>query len=126
MGANPIRRLSLVLRRGGSEEMSWPILELPLPHSLICREPNRRLISEVAGIVPSVKKSLLDVHATETNLKALPLENYRVIHLAVHVLPCHRAARFAEVFKSASAGDKARLFGSGAAAILKTSRLNRA
>jgi CHAT domain-containing protein len=47
---------------------------------------SRQEIVSVAGIMPGEKRVLLDKDATEAEFKALPLADFRVIHLAVHGL----------------------------------------
>jgi CHAT domain-containing protein len=49
----------------------------PLPGS-------KQEVASVAGIVPEPSRLLVDATATEANFKALPLADFRVIHLAVH------------------------------------------
>jgi CHAT domain-containing protein len=49
----------------------------PLPGS-------KQEVTSVAGIVPEPSRVLVDTSATEANFKALPLADFRVIHLAVH------------------------------------------
>ncbi len=45
---------------------------------------SKQEIAGIAGILPGSKEVLTDASATESNFKGLPLDDYRIIHLAVH------------------------------------------
>jgi CHAT domain-containing protein len=45
---------------------------------------SKQEVASVAGMLSGPQKVLLEASATESNFKALPLGDYRIIHLAVH------------------------------------------
>jgi CHAT domain-containing protein len=45
---------------------------------------SKQEVARIAAILPGSKKLLIDASATESNFKALPLGDYRIIHFALH------------------------------------------
>ena len=45
---------------------------------------SKQEVARIAAVLPGPKKLLIDAAATESNFKALPLGDYRIIHFAVH------------------------------------------
>ena len=67
---------------------------------------SRQEVTSVAGLIKGDSHLLLRTEATETAFKALPLADFRIIHLAVHgVADTHFPDRAALVLGSSSSGE---------------------
>ena len=74
----------IVAARTSGDQSSQPDL-FDLDAVTIQKLPGtRQEVMSVAGVIDGPKRVLLDRNATEAAFKALPLANFRVIHLAVH------------------------------------------
>ena len=84
----PLRLVLVVLRR----KRTYSLTSLDWTHTFPDLPGSTQEVVESAGIIRGSKQLLLDRDATEAAFKALPLSDFRILHLAVHGVANTRAS----------------------------------